>query len=39
MLNKIVDDLRVLLKEFSADSSIDIKEKSKSLLKSINSNF
>ena len=35
MLENIYESLRVLFKEFTIDSSLDIKEKAKSLLKTI----
>ena len=36
ILSNIFESMRVLFKEFTADSSLDVKEKAKSLLKSIN---
>lgn len=38
-LNDIVDDIRLLFEDLTMDSNTDVKEKSKNLLKIINSNF
>ncbi len=39
LIDKIIESVRVLFQEFSADSSLDIREKSKALLKNLNAIF
>ena len=39
VINKVIDDLRVLFDELSIDTNADIKDKAKILLKQINTDF
>jgi len=39
LVEKIVDSLRVLFEEFTSDANLDIREKSKTLLKVLNTQF